>query len=86
MAKIVYDKVQEKIFNSSPIGRAYMEYNDSVGGAPFGFSTGMPVDVMDAVDKKYGGLVGLYHECIKRGKTWEELLKTSGDWDEIPME
>ena len=82
MAKIKYDKVQKEIFNSSPIGRAYLEYNDKVGGEPFGYCTGMDVDI----DKEYGGLIGLYHECIKQGKTWEELLKTSGGWDEIPVE
>ncbi len=83
MAKIKYDKVMKEIFNSSPIGRAYWEYNEKVGGEPFGECVGMPV--ID-IDKEYGGLVGLYHECIKQGKTWEELLKTGGRWDEIPTE
>lgn len=86
MAKIAYDKVQEKIFNSSPIGRAYMEYNNAVGGKPFGYTEGMPVEVMDAVEIEYGGLIGLYHECIKQGKPWEEILGTDGRWDEIPTE
>lgn len=79
MAKIKYDKVQKEIFNSSPIGRAYWEYNEKVGGEPFGYGAGMNVDI----DKEYGGIIGLYHECIKQGKTWEELLKTDGRWDEL---
>ena len=83
MAKIEYDDVQKEIFSLTPIGRAYMEYNEKVGGEPFGYSTGMPV--ID-IDKEYGGIVGLYHECIKKGKTWEELLGTDGKWDEIPVE
>lgn len=81
MAKIIYDDVQEEIFKSDPVGRAYWEYNEKVGGEPFGYCTGMSTSV--DIDKEYGGLVGLYHECIKQKKTWEELLGTSGNWDEI---
>ena len=83
MAKKEFDEVQREIYKRSPIGRAYLEYNDAVGGEPFGYTSGMPVSVMDAVDTEYGGLVGLYHECIKQGKTWQELLSTDGKWDEI---
>lgn len=83
MAKIEYDEVQVEIFNMSPIGRAYLEYNEAVGGEPFGYTTGMPV--VD-IEKDYGGIIGLYRECIRLGKTWEELLGTDGRWDEIPQE
>lgn len=83
MAKVIYDKDQIEIFNLTPIGRAYLEYNDAVGGEPFGYCTGMDAEV--DIDKEYGGVVGLYHECIKQGKTWEELLNTSGKWDEISL-
>ena len=86
MAKKVFDEIQRDIYSRSPIGRAYLEYNDKVGGEPFGFNGAMPVDVLDAVDVKYGGVVGLYHECIKQGKTWEVLLDTSGKWDELQEE
>lgn len=83
MGKIEYDSVQKEIFAMTAIGRAYLEYNEKVGGEPFGYTVGMPdVDI----EKDYGGLVGLYHECIKQGKTWEELLQTSGKWDELPEE
>ena len=58
--------------------------NEKVGGKPFGFTIGMDLSV--DIDKEYGGLVGLYHECIKQGKTWEELLGTDGNWDEIPLD
>jgi hypothetical protein len=84
MGKIIYDKVQERIYNSSPIGRAYWEYNEKVGGKPFGYTLGMDLSV--DIDKEYGGLVGLYHECIKQGKTWEDLLGTDGKWDELITE
>lgn len=83
MARVKYDKVQEEIFALTPHGRAYLEYNEKVGGEPFGYTTGMSVAV--DIDKEYGGLVGMYHECIKQGKTWEELLGTSGVADEIPV-
>lgn len=83
MGKIEYDAVQEEIFKTTAIGRAYLEYNEKVGGEPFRYTIGMPdFDI----EKEYGGLVGLYYECIKQGKTWEELLQTNGKWDEIPEE
>jgi len=83
MAKIVYDEVDIEIFEMTPRGRAYLEYNEKVGGEPFSEGVGMPIF---EIEKNYGGVVGLYHECIKQGKTWQELLKTSGKWDEIPEE
>ena len=86
MAKKIFDEVQRDIYSKSPIGRAYLEYNEAVGGEPFGFSDSMPADIYEAVDTQYGGVVGLYHECIKQGKTWEELLDTTGIWDELPEE
>lgn len=81
MAKIEYTKTDIEIFKLNSIGRAYLGYNDKVGGEPFGYCTGMP-DF--EVEEKYGGIEGLYEECIKQGKTWEELLNTTGKWDELP--
>lgn len=83
MAKIEYSKVEIEIFKLTPLGRAYLEYNEKVGGEPFGYCTGMPEF---EIEEKYGGIEGLYAECVKQGKTWEELLKTTGRWDEIPEE
>ena len=31
MAQVKYDKVQIEIFKTTPIGRAYLEYNEKVG-------------------------------------------------------
>ena len=81
MAKIEYTKTDIEIFKLTSIGRAYLEYNDKVGGEPFGYCTGMP-DF--EIEERYGGIEGLYEECIKQGKTWEELLNTTGKWDELP--
>ena len=33
--------------------------------------------------ERIGGEIELYRECIKQGKSWQELLGTSGKWDEI---
>lgn len=77
------DKVQKAIYSSSPIGRAYLEYYECIRGDPFGCTVGMPVEVYEAVYERYGGEIGLYKECIKQGKSWQELLGTSGKWDEI---
>lgn len=80
MAKIEYTKTDIEIFKLTSIGKAYLEYNDKVGGEPFGYCTGMP-DF--EIEERYGGIEGLYEECIKQGKTWEELLNTTGKWDEL---
>lgn len=83
MGKVEYDAVQKEIFGMTVVGRAYLEYNEKVGGEPFGYTVGMPyIDI----EKEYGGLIGLYHECVRQGKTWEELLHTNGKWDELPEE
>ncbi len=71
------------INSSSPIGKAYLEYYERIGGDLFGCTVGMPVEVYEAVYERYGGEIGLYKECIKQGKSWQELLGTSGKWDEI---
>ncbi len=52
-------------------GRAYLEYNEKVGGepigliVPFGYPPGVP---------ERGGVIAVYEECIEKGVTWEELL------------
>lgn len=75
--RVTYDEVDIMLFKQDPIGRAYLEYNDTVGGDPFNRGAVEGVDI----DKLYGGEVGLYHECIKQGKTWEELLGTAPNHD-----
>lgn len=82
MAKAKLDRVDKKILSETPEGRAYLEYNDKIGGEPFGYCVGMP---FFDIEGKYGGLEGLYRECIRQGKTWEELLGTDGHWDWLPL-
>lgn len=72
-------QVDREIFSCTDIGRAYLEYNRQIGGDPFGFTTGMPLIDLDL----YGGIAGMYQECIKQGKTWEELLQWDGHSDEL---
>lgn len=72
-----------EILELTPEGRKYLEYNEKVGGNPFGYSIGMP-DF--EIEEKYGGIEGLYDECIKRKVTWEKLLDTDGKYDELPEE
>lgn len=60
----------------------YIDYNREVGGEPFGFTTGMPVE---ADPDKYGGISEMYRECIRRGVAWEELLQWDGHSDELDM-
>lgn len=60
-------------------GKAYLKYNDAVGGEPIGLtvSFGYP----DGVEKM-GGVIAVYEECIKQGITWEELLH----YEPIPLD
>jgi hypothetical protein len=65
------EELRKSIIEQSPVARAYEEYNKKIGGAPIGEGIGYP-DFQ--IEERFGGFVGLYHECIKQGKTWEELL------------
>ena len=65
------EELQKKLREQSPIVRAYEEYKEKIGGVPVGEGIGFP-DFH--IEERFGGIVGLYHECIKQGKTWEELL------------
>lgn len=52
------DSVQREMYSSSPTGKAYLEYYERIGGAPFGCTVGMPVEVYKAVYERYGGEKG----------------------------
>ena len=67
---------QIEIYKMDDEGRAYLKYNELVGGEPFGYCIGCP-----DIDSMYGGIVGLYQECIKQKKTWQELIGSG--WDEL---
>lgn len=80
MSKRILSDFEIKVLNMDDEGRKYLEYNEKVGGKPFGFTTGMP-DFH--VEERFGGIIGLYNECIKRNIAWEELLNTDGKFDEL---
>lgn len=71
MSKIEYDSVDLKYFNETEEGRKYLEYNDKVGGEPIGLI--VPFGYPEGVEEM-GGVIAVYEECIKQGKTWEDLL------------
>ena len=70
--KVQYEDWELRLFNKTDEGRAYIEYNDVVGGEPIGQI--VPFGYPEGVEKR-GGVIAVYEECIKRGITWEELLE-----------
>lgn len=70
--KVLLSKEDIELYNLTDEGKAYLEYNDKVGGEPLGYTTGMPnIDIIET-----------YKICIKKGITWQELL-VEPKWDEI---
>ena len=74
-----YSREDLELFSLSENGVAYLEYNQKIGGSPFGCTIGMPVVDLE----QYGGLSGMYRECIRRQIPWEELLQWDGHSDEL---
>jgi hypothetical protein len=70
------DKVYIEILQETPEGRKYLEYYEKFKDIPFGYGVGMP-----DIDEMFGGVIGLYDECIKQNKTWQELVGSG--WDEM---
>ena len=71
MARIEYDETDIKLFKMDKEGQKYLEYNDKVGGEPIGLI--VPFGYPEGVEEM-GGVIAVYDECIKQGKTWEDLL------------
>lgn len=69
--KAKLDKSDIEIYMMDEEGRAYLEYNDKVGGEPIGLT--VPFGYPSGVEEM-GGVIAVYKECIKKGITWEELL------------
>ena len=74
--KIQHDKDDIEIFNMTQEGKAYLKYNNEVGGEPIGLI--MPMGYPDGV-KEMGGVIAVYEQCCKQHKPWEELLNYSPD-------
>lgn len=60
-----------EIHEQSEDGRAYLAYNEKVGGPPIGLFR--PFGYPDGVEAM-GGPSAVYAECIAQGRTWEDLL------------
>lgn len=71
MAKVELSQGQIELLNMDDEGKAYLKYNDLVGGEPIGLT--VPFGYPDGVEER-GGVIAVYEECIKQGITWEELL------------
>ncbi len=63
--------VQKELYSMTAEGKAYLEYNEKVGGEPIGLV--MPYGYPDGVEEM-GGPIAVYQECIKQKKTWQDLL------------
>ena len=66
-----YELTEDEIksLEESEVGSAFLEYWRVFKDEPFPIYHGMP-----DVYSKYGGVDGLYRECIRRGLTWRELI------------
>lgn len=69
-----------EIMSKTAEGRAYLEYNDKVGGEPIGLT--VPFGYPPGVDEA-GGVVAVYRKCIELGVTWEKFLKYKPPSDAI---
>ncbi|KXG42665.1 hypothetical protein [Tepidibacillus decaturensis] len=62
---------QIELYRTDEEGRAYLEYDEIIGGEPIGLT--VPFGYPDGVEEM-GGVISVYQTCIEQGKTWEELL------------
>jgi hypothetical protein len=76
MPKKQLTDVDRELIAMDEVGKAYLEYNEAVGGEPIGLV--MPFGYPDGVEE-HGGVIAVYKECIEKGITWEELLKYHPD-------
>ena len=77
--KIEIDDIQKELYQLDDEGRAYLEYNDKVGGEPIGLT--MPFGYPKGVEE-LGGVIAVYRECIRHSMTWQELLDVHDQIDE----
>lgn len=64
--------IMREYYEKSEEGRAYLAYYDVTGGGEIGYM--QPTGYPDGVEQM-GGPTAVYRECVKRGITWEELLR-----------
>ncbi len=66
-------KVDKQLLKLSPEGKAYVEYNELIGGDNIGLNVpwGYPPRVRAYLDEGHT-IEEIYRECIQRGISWEE--------------
>ena len=72
--KVKLDKIQKELCQMDEEGRAYLQYNEIVGGEPLGLT--VPYGYPEGVEE-LGGVIAVYRECIRKQLRWEELLKVT---------
>lgn len=65
------------LFSLTEEGRAFLEYHSYFHSKPFSYSSKMPDQARETVER-LGGITGLYRECIRQGVTWETLTGWEG--------
>lgn len=80
--KDTLDKTDKEFLKQSPEGRAYVEYNEQIGGDNLGLNVpwGYPPRVQRYLDEGHT-LEEIYRECIYKGISWEEMFNCYIDND-----
>lgn len=71
----ILDQVDKEILRNSPEGRAYVEYNERIGGDNLGLNVpwGYPSRVQKYLDEGHT-VEEIYRECLRKGISWEEMF------------
>lgn len=80
--KNTLDKIDKELLKQSPEGKAYVEYNERIGGDKLGLNVpwGYPPRVQRYLDEGHT-LEEIYRECIYKGISWEEMFNCYIDND-----
>lgn len=73
--KNTLSEIDKQLLSITPEGRAYVEYNERIGGEVIGLEEpwGYPPCISEYLEQGHT-LEELYRECIERGVCWEELF------------
>lgn len=66
-------EAEKELLRQSPEGKAYVEYNERIGGDRLGLEVpwGYPPSVQNYLDEGHT-VTEIYEECIEAGISWEE--------------
>lgn len=80
--KAVLENWEIKRYEETEEGRAYLDYNEKVGGEPIGLT--VPFGYPPGVEER-GGVIAVYKECIEKGVPWEELLEYEAPGEDVDI-